>query len=174
SIVFPFINLSMLLNTDCGSGHWYGFVAEFFKKFLPASIFPKTVFTFNVEMTSCIYPFFGKAPESISIFTYLGEIVYYKPSILTAFAAGTLIGVLARVVDGRLVRYGLSTARVFAGLLCVVLLRSRLQDVLSFLLSQLAFVLLWPVLCSLARLLHAICAPSDDESALPKLATLQS
>jgi hypothetical protein len=145
-IVWPYINLSMLLETRCGNGTWYSFLLEFLKKFVPSSIVPKEIFSFNIEMTRCIYPFFGDAVGSISIFTYLGELFYYGPSVLTALIAGGLMALLAVVVDRQLLQYQLLSTRIFTGLLCIVLLRSRVLDVLSFLLFLWLFMLFWRAL----------------------------
>jgi hypothetical protein len=141
-MAFPYINLALMLNTECGTGTWYGYAGEFFKKFLPAFIFPKSIFSFNVEMSLCIYPFMGNAVNSVSIFTYLGEFYYYRPPIVTALLAGVLIGLLTRLVDRWLVEANLMATRIFTGIMCVGMLRSRTQDLLSFLLSLAIFLLL--------------------------------
>jgi hypothetical protein len=142
-IVWPYINLSMLIESGCSQGTWYVFAFEFFKKIVPSFIVSKEIFSFNIEMTRCIYPFLGDAVDSISIFTYLGELFYYGPSLLTALIAGVLMALLAAVVDRQLLRSQLLSTRIFAGLLCVVLLRSRVLDVLSFLLFLWLFMLFW-------------------------------
>jgi hypothetical protein len=143
AVAWPYINLALLLNTDCGSGDSSLFALEFLKKFMPAVLVSKDVFSFNIEMTRCIYPFFGEEVGSISIFTYLGELFYYKPSLVTALSAGVLLAALARLVDRLLVRSHLLSVRLFAGLLCIVLLRSRVLDVLSFLIFLSIFLVGW-------------------------------
>jgi hypothetical protein len=143
-ITAPYINLTLMLNSGCGTHHWYNFIAEFFKKFVPAFLIAKKVYPFNLEMTLCIYPTADDSIDAVSIFTYLGEIFFYKPALLTALFAGSFLGILSREVDRRLVRYRLFTARLFAGCLCVVMFRSRVLDALSFLLSQVVFLLIWP------------------------------
>ncbi len=145
AIAWPYINLALLIDADCGGGTTAQFATEFLKKFLPGFLVAKDVFSFNIEMTRCIYPFFGDSVESISIFTYLGELFYYRPPIMSALVAGGLLAALARVVDRELVRAQLLSVRLFSGLLCIVLLRSRILDVLSFLLFLFIFLYCWRV-----------------------------
>ncbi len=154
-LVAPFVNLALLTHSSCGSAPWYSFIAEFFKKLIPAFLFPKTVFSFNAEMSLCIYPSDPNLTNGVSVFTWLGEIFYYRPSLVTALIAGLILGALGRVVDRLLIRNGLQTARNMAGFLCFLLPRSRTQDLFSFLLAQLIFFLIfWPALCGLPRYLR--------------------
>lgn len=143
AVAWPYVNLALLLDADCGSDSTMLFAAEFFKKILPGFLVAKEVFSFNIEMTRCVYPFFGDDIESISIFTYLGELFYYRPPIVSALLAGGLLAALARLVDRELVRAHLLSVRLFSGLMCVVLLRSRILDVLSFLLFLFFFLYGW-------------------------------
>lgn len=138
---FPFINLALMLNDRCPTSSWLGYMAEFFKKFLPAFIFPKSVFAFNYEMSYCIYPITG-TDSSVSIFTYMGEFFYYRPPVITAIISGTLIGFLARFADRKLAQKNLVTTRIFAGLMCIGMPRSRTQDLLSYLLALIIFLLI--------------------------------
>jgi hypothetical protein len=151
AVVWPYINLALLLEGDCGGADWLAFVMEFTKKFVPAFIVPKEIFSFNIEMTRCIYPWFGDAVDSISIFTWLGEMYYYGPPVLTAMVAGILLALLCRLVDVRLSRMQLNSVRVFSGLMCIVLLRSRVQDVFSYLLFLWIFLLMWQVITGRSR-----------------------
>ncbi len=154
-LVAPFVNLALLTHSTCGSAPWYNFIAEFFKKLVPAFLFPKTVFSFNAEMSLCIYPSDPNLTNGVSVFTWLGEIFYYRPSLVTALIAGLILGVLGRFVDRLLIRNGLQTARNMAGFLCFLMPRSRTQDLFSFLLGQLIFFLIfWPALCGLPRYLR--------------------
>lgn len=151
-IVAPYINLALLTHSSCGSAPWYGFIGEFLKKFIPAFLFPKTVFTFNAEMSLCIYPTDPNLINGVSVFTWLGEILYYHPPLLTAIIAGLILGVLGRMVDRLLIKNGLQTARNMAGFLCFLLPRSRTQDLFSLLLAQLIFLaVFWPALATLTR-----------------------
>lgn len=153
--ITPFINLGLMVNSHCGTAPWYSFVVEFLKKFIPAFLIPKTIFSFNMEMSLCIYPSMDNTVDSVSIFTWLGEIFYYTPSLLTALCAGGLLGALTRVVDRRLIRNQMYSARLFAGLLCILMPRSRSLDILTFLIAQLIFlVLIWPYLRNLTRILY--------------------
>lgn len=145
-IVWPYINLGLLLESNCGNADWGDYITEFTKKFLPAFLVPKEVFSFNIEMTRCIYPSYMDIVSSISIFTWLGEMYYYKPNVVTSIIAGLLLAFLCRLVDARVNQMQLHSLRVFSGLLCIVLLRSRVQDVLSFLLLLFIFLIFWQVL----------------------------
>jgi hypothetical protein len=151
-ITWPFINLALMQNAHCGTAPWYSFLAEFLKKFLPAFLFPKTIFSFNMEMSLCVYPSVYNMVDSISIYTWLGEIFYYKPSLLTALLAGSLMGIMAHEVDRRFVRNQMYSARLFAGLMCIQFLRSRTQDMFTFLIAQFIFLaIFWPQICGLTR-----------------------
>jgi hypothetical protein len=143
SIGWPYLNLALLGSSDCGHAGVGSYALEFAKKFLPAFLVPKSVFSFNIEMTLCIYPAFGDFVSSISVFTYVGEFLYYSPPWAAALLAGSLLALLAAGCDRLLARAGLGATRVFAGLMTIVLLRSRTQDVLSFLIFLLAFLGLW-------------------------------
>ena len=140
---WPYINLAMLLEKNVDGGGWIDFLLEFFKKFLPSFIYPKEIFSFNVEMTKIIYPHFGEYIQSVSVFTYIGELLYYKPPILTSTLAGILLGLLARFLERIIKQNSLNSTRIFSGLMCVVLLRSRIQDVFSFLIFLAIFLSIW-------------------------------
>lgn len=167
--ITPFINLGLMLSAHCGTASWYMFVIEFLKKFVPAFLIPKTVFSFNMEMSLCIYPSADNTVDSVSIFTWLGEIFYYTPSWLTALCAGGLLGILARTVDRRLIRNRMFSARLFAGLLCVLMPRSRSLDILTFLIAQLIFlVFVWPYLRNLMRILHRVLVAPASSGMAPE------
>ncbi len=164
AVVYPYINLTLMLDSDCGQGGWLDFLMEFTKKFLPAFIFPKEVFSFNIEMTRCIYPMFGDSVDSISIFTWLGEMFYYQPSILTALGAGCLLALLSRHVDLRMTQMNLWSTRVFVGMLCIVLLRSRVQDVFSFLVFLWLFLIIWRIVVHIKPSLRVNQAPKTESA----------
>jgi hypothetical protein len=163
--VFPFINLALMLHANCGTAPWYAFIAEFLKKFVPGFLLPKTIFPFNLQMSLCIYPSADNTVSAISIFTWLGEIFYYTPSLLTAFLAGLILGLLGRLVDRRLVVNQLYSVRVFVGLMCILLPRSRTQDEFSLLIAQVVFLfIVWPQLCNLPRNLRMLLVPNHPAS----------
>jgi hypothetical protein len=164
----PYINLMLMRISNCGTAPWYSFVGEFFKKFIPAFLFPKAIYSFNMEMSLCIYPTADNGLSAVSIFTWLGEIYHYTPSILTALSAGTLLGVMGRLVDQQLVMNRLPVSRVAVGLACMTMLRSRTLDVLTYLIGELIFLFFWPHLRRLAKYLrHCVPSPSPT-SALPE------
>jgi hypothetical protein len=149
---FPFINLAMLLNSNCGTGHWYQYLFEFVNKFIPGFIFPKHIYSFNMEATLCIYPQLGGEVESVSIYTYLGEFFYYKPSLVTALLCGGLLGFMARGLDRLIVKHRLYTVRLFTGFISIYLLRSRSLDVMSLFIALFLFLFLWPILSRVSGL----------------------
>ncbi len=156
-IMWPFINLGLMLNGNCGSAPWYSYILEFLKKFLPAFLFHKTIFSFNMEMTLCLSSTNDSSVDAVSVFTWLGEIFYYTPSLLTAIIAGGLLGALLRVVDRLLVKYQMYSARLFAGLMCVLFPRSRSQDTFTFLIAQIILLLFFlPHLFNLTRTLRRL------------------
>ena len=162
----PYFNLTMMLTKHCGNAPWYAFMGEFFKKFIPGFIYPKTVYSFNLETSYCIYPGADNTITAISIFTWLGEMFYYTPSTLTAICAGILLGALARIVNSMLVKNELVCGRIAVGIACIVMLRSRSQDVLSFLIAQVAFLFAWPHLCRLSIYLrHCVAAERSHVTA---------
>jgi hypothetical protein len=162
----PYVNLLLMHTTHCGSAPWYSYVAEFFKKFIPGFIYPKSIYSFNMETSLCIYPTADNAVTSISIFTWLGEILYYTPSILTAICAGALLGAMGRLVNQMLVRNDLRCARIAIGFAIITLLRSRSQDVLSYLIAEMAFLLFWPYLYRLSRYLRHCVSPDPVTDSL--------
>jgi len=166
-ITTPYVNLFLLSSSHCGTAPWYDFIFEFFKKFLPSFIFPKTIFSFNVRMSQCIYPTADENIASISIFTWLGELIYYQPSILTALTSGVLMGGMAWIVDRRLVKLQLHSSRLYAGFMCVMILRSRVLDLMSILIAQFIFLLIFPLMTGLARSLRFLSAPADHAAVQP-------
>jgi hypothetical protein len=167
-IASPFLNLLLMLTSHCGSAPWYTFILEFLKKFIPGFVFPKSVFSFNVEMSWCIDPTGSRELSAVSIFTWLGEVVYYRPSVLTALAAGILLGSMGRIVDRQLVKSRLFSSRMWSGFACIMMLRSRVLDVMSFLIAQWVFLFIWPYIAELARSLRFLVTPREQKEAQPK------
>jgi hypothetical protein len=160
----PYVNLLLMRGAHCGSAPWYNYIAEFFKKFVPSFVYPKSIYSFNMETTLCIYPTADNAVTSISIFTWLGEVFYYTPSILTAICSGILMGAMGLVVNRQLVRNELRCARIAIGFAIIILLRSRSQDVLTYLIAQAIFLLIWPHLYRMSKYLRHCVSPSPVTS----------
>jgi hypothetical protein len=154
--------------SNCGSAMWYQFVAEFFKKFIPAFLFPKSIYSFNVQTSLCIYPNADDTVSSVSIFTWLGEIYYYRPSILTAISAGVMLGAMGRLIERQLIKNRLPVSRVAIGFACIIMLRSRTLDVLTYLIGELIFLLFWPHLRRLAKYLRHCVPLPGSASPLPQ------
>lgn len=168
-IMWPFVNLGLMLNAHCGSASWYSFILEFLKKFLPAFLIPKTIFSFNMEMSLCLSASADNSVDAVSVFTWLGEIFYYKPSFLTALIAGTLLGILVRAVDRLLIKYQMYSGRLFAGLMCVLFPRSRSQDTFTFLIAQIILLIFFlPHLFNLTRSLRRLLISESSNSIAPE------
>jgi len=151
AIGVPYLNLALLVDRAPEGGSWFEFLMEFAKKFIPSFFYSKSVFSFNAEMSKLIYPLHSDYLESISIFTYLGEYCYYKPQLMTALVGGILLGLLCYWTEKLLRANGFDSARYFAGFMCIVLLRSRVQDVFSFLLFLAIFIYLLRFIVALAH-----------------------
>lgn len=139
SIIWPFINLGMLNDAACGGSSVIGFIGQFLQKFLPGFLVHKSVFSFNVEMTLCLYPSDTDSFDAVSIYTWLGEMIYYRPTLAVALVAGVIVALELRLVDAVLNALHLPATRIFVGLMCVYMLRSRIQDVYSYLLLLIIF-----------------------------------
>ena len=168
AVAGPYINLALMRISNCGSAMWYQFVAEFFKKFIPAFLFPKSIYSFNVQTSLCIYPNADDTVSSVSIFTWLGEIYYYRPSILTAISAGVMLGAMGRLIERQLIKNRLPVSRVAIGFACIIMLRSRTLDVLTYLIGELIFLLFWPHLRRLAKYLRHCVPLPGSASPLPQ------
>jgi hypothetical protein len=169
-ILAPYFNLFAMLKANCGTAPWYNFVLEFLKKFLPGFLFPKTIFSFNVQMSWCINPSDANLSNGVSIFGWLSEIYYYTPSFVTALIAGIILAVLVRATNRQFLKQRLFSARLLAGLICFYLPRSRTQDVFSYLIAQLIFLIfIWPSMCNLMRTLRRLIpATPADTSPQPR------
>jgi hypothetical protein len=150
-LAWPVINFNILAESGCLKGTTDQFAIEFLKKFLPPGIVDKQIFTFNIEATKCIYPHFGNDIESISVFTYMGEFFYYQPPWLTGLLAGVILSGLVWIASSDLRRMRLTSTATFAGFMCVVLLRSRVQDVYSMLITFIIFLKLMTLFASRTR-----------------------
>lgn len=150
AVVYPYLNLSSLAQALREQGSVVDFAWEFFKKFVPGFVVAKQVFSFNYEMTQVIYPEFGTYVPAVSVFTYLGEMLYYQPAIGTAVLAGTVLAALTFLAQWFLERSRLRHVQVYAGVMSVVLLRSRIQDVYSFQMLLIVFLAGWMLGSALA------------------------
>lgn len=139
SVIWPYLNLGMMSDGNCGSGTVLSFIGQFLQKFLPGFLVHKNVFSFNVEMTLCNYPSDTGSFDSISVYTWLGEMIYYQPSLVVALVAGAIAAAELRLVNVVLNALQLPATRIFVGLMSVYMLRSRIQDVYSYLLLLLIF-----------------------------------
>lgn len=147
-VIFPYYNLALAIDNSCPAYGSWEYIAEFFKKFLPGFVFDKEVLSFNIILTRCLYPSATDEVESISVFTYLAEVVFFQPSVLTCLLIGAVLGVLSLACERLIGKWQLRALRVFAGLLMVFALRSRSLDVASFLIFLLVLLISFDVLAS--------------------------
>jgi hypothetical protein len=139
-IVWPFINLGLLLEAECGDASYLDFLSQTIQKIIPSFIYVKDIISFNVLASECIYNKSLESLGSVSVFTYLAELNFYKPSILVAATAGSFICFASTTLDSYFSRNKLYSSQIFLGLLVILLLRSRILDVFSFFLAMILFI----------------------------------
>jgi hypothetical protein len=150
-VIFPYYNLSLAINNGCATYSSADYLVEFLKKFVPAFLFDKEVLSFNIQLSRCIYPAFGDNVESISVFTYMGEILFFSPSLVTCLLMGSILGPLALGCEYFIRKWRLNALRLFVGLLMIFALRSRSLDVASFLIFLLILLVLFNIVASRLR-----------------------
>lgn len=113
------------------------YILDVLLKFVPSFIYEKNIFSFNIEMTKKIYPFMDDEVSAISVFTYIGEMLIYKPVLLTVmfslFFVRTILNYLMRIFF----RYNLKSTSLFVSIYFFIVLRSRVPDLISMLLLNL-------------------------------------
>lgn len=139
---WPFVNLAMLINSDCGSASVLEFIAEIAQKVIPSFVFQKTIFSFNVEASECIYGLSLDELGAVSVFTYMGELSYYQPGWIAGFISCWLLGFASRKLDDFFVANRLFATQSFVGFWFIVILRSRVLDVFSIIISIIIFIAL--------------------------------
>jgi hypothetical protein len=142
-IYFPYFNLELLIEKAPEGQSWIRYIVEILQKPIPGSIYNKEVFSFNIEMTKVIYPFWGDNIKSISVFTYVAELLYYKPSWVVALCGGGTVAFVGGLANLYLRRCGLHSTRLICGFMIILLLRSRILDVVSLLVALMLFILFW-------------------------------
>lgn len=139
-IVWPYVNLGLLLEAECGDASYLDFLSQTFQKIIPSFIYTKDIISFNVVASECIYNRSLESLGSVSVFTYLAELNFYKPSILVAATAGSFLCFVSTTLDSYFSRNKLYSSQIFLGLLVILLLRSRILDIFSFFLAMILFV----------------------------------
>jgi hypothetical protein len=109
-----------------------------------------------MEMSFCICPTVDETVDSVSIFTWLGEIFYYKGSLLPAILAVKILADMARASDRRFVRGKMHPTQLSARPLKIALSRSRTRVLCTLLLELFSFPHLFlhfflDFLCNLTR-----------------------
>lgn len=141
ALAWPYINLGIYLNQECGSSNLFEMLFQVIQKFIPAFVIDKNIFSFNIEMTKCIYPFMENSISSISIFTYMGELEYYRIGIVSGIIVSCLLLLITIPLNNILEKENLHTVKLFVGLLSIILLRSRILDVFSLLIALFFFLI---------------------------------
>jgi len=139
-IIWPYANLGLFLGAECGNASYLDFLTQTIQKIIPSFIFAKDIFSFNVVASECIYNRSLESLGSVSVFTYLAELNFYKPSILVAATAGSFLCFANTTLDSYFSRNNLYSSQIFLGLLVILLLRSRILDVFSFYLAMMLFI----------------------------------
>lgn len=141
AIAWPYINLGIYLGKDCGSSNIFEMLLQVIQKFIPSFIIEKNVFSFNIEITKCIYPSMEKSISSISIYTYMAELDYYGIGVASGIIVSCLLLLFAIPLNNILETENLRTLKLFVGLMLIILLRSRILDVFSMLIALFIFLM---------------------------------
>ena len=140
-IAWPYINLGIYLNADCNDASSYEFLMQGFQKFIPSFIMEKNIISFNLEASECMYNTTLEDLGAVSVFTYMGELFFYKPSLLTSIIAGAVLGISAKFFDSFLVIKKFYCLQVFVGLMIIILFRSRVLDIFSYFIALALFLI---------------------------------
>lgn len=140
-IAWPYINLGLYLGAECGNASYLEFLQQISQKILPSFIVAKDIISFNIEASECIYGLSLSELGSVSVFTYLAELHYYKPGYLVAATAGAFLSISTTYLDIYLSKYKLLSAQIFMGLFVILLLRSRILDIFSFFIALFLFIM---------------------------------
>lgn len=116
------------------------YISDVMLKFVPSFIYEKNIFSFNIEMTKIIYPSMKDEVNAISVFTYVGEMLVYKPVIITVVFSIIFIRLILGYLVAFFRNYNLRSTSLFVAIYFFIVLRSRVPDLISMLLLNL-FVL---------------------------------
>jgi hypothetical protein len=113
------------------------YILDVFLKFVPSFIYEKNIFSFNIEMTKQIYPFMEDEVSAISVFTYIGEMLIYKPVLITVVFSILFVRTILKFLMMIFFRYSLKSTSLFVSIYFFIVLRSRVPDLISMLLLNL-------------------------------------
>lgn len=113
------------------------YISDVFLKFIPSFIYEKNIFSFNIEMTKKIYPFMEDEVSAISVFTYIGEMLIYKPVLITVVFSIFFVRTILKYLMHIFFRYSLKSTSLFVSIYFFIVLRSRVPDLISMLLLNL-------------------------------------
>lgn len=145
-LAWPYVNLGLYFGAECGSASLLEFLQQIGQKILPSFIVDKEVLSLNLVVSECIYNSSIMEIGSVSVFTYLAELHYYKPGWIVAITAGSLLCLANSYLDSYFSRHRTYSAQIFMGLFVILLLRSRILDVFSFFLALLLFIVITKLL----------------------------
>ena len=113
-------------------------------KFIPSAIYPgKEIFSFNIEMTYLIYDFMKVSGlDAISVFTYIPEFLIYKPTVLAVLFPALMLLFFYKIIFKICSRYNLNTTIIYISLYTFIVLKSRVLDLISFLVFTLISLLI--------------------------------
>ena len=122
-------------------------------KFVPSVIYPeKEIFSFNIEMTYLIYDYMlSSGLGSISVFTYIPEFLIYKPTILAVLLPALVLLFFYKFIFKICSRYNLNTTIIYISLYTFIVLKSRVLDLISFLVFTLISLLLLTLINKIKR-----------------------
>jgi hypothetical protein len=113
------------------------YISDVFLKFIPSFIFEKNIFSFNIEMTKQIYPHMSSEVSAISVFTYIGEMIIYKPILITVIFSIIFVRFFVKKILNQIVKYNLKSTSLFLSIYFFIVLRSRVPDLISMLILNL-------------------------------------
>lgn len=145
SFAFPAYNLSLLANKGL-TLNVVDYIVQIFQKLIPSFLFEKNIYSFNIEMTKTIYPFMRDRVSSISVFTYLGDFLVYRPIIIMIVFNLFILRLLSAYVFRIIFKYNLKSTSLFIALFYITLLRSRISDLISYLILYLLILMLFDLL----------------------------
>jgi hypothetical protein len=139
----PGFNSNLLMNIEV-ERNFLLLYKDLILKFVPSAIYPgKEIFSFNIEMTYLIYDYMRVSGlEAISVFTYIPEFLIYKPMILAVLFPALVLLFFYKIIFKICSRYNLNTTIIYISLYTFIVLKSRVLDLISFLVFTLISLLI--------------------------------
>lgn len=144
SFLFPGYNL-LLLSQSNFHIDVIEYISQFFLKFIPTLIYDKKIYSFNIEMTKIIYPYMMNEVSSISVFTYMGDFLIYKPIIITILFSVVVLRIITKYLLRIILKYNFTITSLYISLYYFIALRSRIFDLLSMLILYLLLLTVFDI-----------------------------